>query len=103
MISEKLPMPNEYTLAWSGQHEIIQQNSNRWKVAGLISLATIILLLCAASRSWLLTLIVLLTVRFSVAGAIRFLWLLAYNWSGAVIVEGFKAAGRMNTDQDLRL
>jgi hypothetical protein len=24
------------------------------------------------------------------------------NWSGAVIVEGFKAAGRMNTDYDLR-
>jgi Cu(I)/Ag(I) efflux system membrane protein CusA/SilA len=55
-----------------------------------------------------------------------FLWLLGYNWSGAVIVglialaglaaeigivmllyldnsyERFKAAGRMNTDQDLR-
>src|SRR5258708_8692298 len=43
MISEKLPMPNEYTLAWSGQHEIIQQNSTRWKVAGLIALVTIIL------------------------------------------------------------
>jgi multidrug efflux pump subunit AcrB len=93
MISEKLPMPNEYTLAWSGQHEIIQQNSNRWKVAGLIALATIILLLCAASRSWLRTLIVRLTVRFSVAGAMRFLWLLAYNWTGAVIVEGFKPPG----------
>jgi Cu/Ag efflux pump CusA len=24
MISEKLPMSNEDTLAWSGQHEIIQ-------------------------------------------------------------------------------
>jgi copper/silver efflux system protein len=62
-----------------------------------------------------------------VAGAIWFLWLLGYNWSRAVIVglialaglgadigivmllyldnsnEGFKAAGRKNTDQDLRL
>jgi predicted RND superfamily exporter protein len=35
---------------------------------GLIALVTIILLLYAASRSWLRTLIVLLTVRFSVAG-----------------------------------
>jgi len=126
MISEKLPMPNGYTLAWSGQYEIIQQNSTRWKVAGLVALVTIILLLYAASRSWLRTLIVLLTVPFSVAGAIWFLWLLGYNWSGAVIVglialaglgaeigivmllyldnsyEGFKAAGRMNTNQDLR-
>jgi Cu(I)/Ag(I) efflux system membrane protein CusA/SilA len=73
MISEKLPMPNEYTPAWSGQHEIIQQNSTRWKIAGLIALVTIILLRYAASRSWLRTLIVLLTVRFSVAGAIWFL------------------------------
>jgi hypothetical protein len=57
----------------SGQHEIIQQNSTRWKIAGLIALVTIILLLYAASRSWLRTLIVLLTVRFSAAGAIWFL------------------------------
>ena len=92
----------------------------------MIALVTIILLLYASSRSWLRTLIVLLTVPFSVAGAIWFLWLLGYNFSGAVIVglialaglaaeigivmllyldnsyEGFKAAGRMNTDQDLR-
>ena len=50
MFSKKLPMPDEYALAWSGQYEIIQQNSNRWKVAGLIALVTIILLLCAAAR-----------------------------------------------------
>jgi Cu(I)/Ag(I) efflux system membrane protein CusA/SilA len=126
MISERLPLPNGYTLTWSGQYEIIQQNSTRWKVAGSIALVIIVLLLYAASRSWLRTLIVLLTVPFSVAGAIWFLWLLGYNWSGAVIVglialaglaaeigivmllyldnsyERFKAAGRLNTDQDLR-
>ncbi|HEY6434127.1 MAG TPA: efflux RND transporter permease subunit [Acetobacteraceae bacterium] len=126
MISEKLPLPNGYSLTWSGQYEIIQQNSTRWKVAGSIALVIIVLLLYAASRSWLRTLIVLLTVPFSVAGAIWFLWLLGYNWSGAVIVglialaglaaeigivmllyldnsyERFKAAGRLNTDQGLR-
>jgi Cu(I)/Ag(I) efflux system membrane protein CusA/SilA len=126
MMSEQFPLPNGYTLAWSGQYEIIQQNSTRWKVAGLIALVIIVLLLYTASRSWLRTFIVLLTVPFSVAGAIWFLWLLGYNWSGAVIVglialaglgaeigivmllyldnsyEGFKAAGKMNTDQDLR-
>ncbi len=48
----------------SGQHEIIQQNSTRWKIARLIALVTIILLPYAASRSWLRTLIVLLTVRY---------------------------------------
>jgi Cu/Ag efflux pump CusA len=26
-ISEKLPMPNEYTLAWSGEHEIISRTA----------------------------------------------------------------------------
>jgi Cu(I)/Ag(I) efflux system membrane protein CusA/SilA len=126
MISEKLPMPNDYMLAWSGQYETIQQNSTRWKVAVLIAPATITLLPYAASRSWLRTLIVLLTVPFSVAGATWFLWPLGYNWSGAVTVglmalvglgveigivmlfyldnsyEGFKSAGRMNTDQGLR-
>jgi Cu(I)/Ag(I) efflux system membrane protein CusA/SilA len=125
-ISEQLKLPSGYTLNWSGQYEIIQQNSTRWKVAGLIALVVIVLLLYAASRSWLRTVIVLLAVPFSVVGAMWFLWLLGYNWSGAVVVglialagldaetgivmllyldnsfERFKAAGRMNTDQDLR-
>jgi Cu(I)/Ag(I) efflux system membrane protein CusA/SilA len=126
LIAQRLPLPNGYTLTWSGQYEIIQQNSARWKVLGPIALIIITLLLYVASRSWLRALIVLLTVPFSVAGAMWFIWLLGYNWSGAVIVglialaglaaeigivmllyldnsyEGFKAAGRMNTDQDLR-
>ena len=50
MFSEKLPTPDEYMLAWPGQYEIIQQNSNRWKVAGLVALVSIILLLCATSK-----------------------------------------------------
>ena len=125
-ISEQLQLPNGYTLDWSGQYEIIQQNATRWKVAGLIALVVIILLLYAASRSWLRTVIVLLAVPFSVVGAMWFLWLLGYNWSGAVIVglialagldaetgivmllyldnsfERFRAEGRMKSDRDLR-
>ena len=125
-VSEQLQLPNGYTLDWSGQYEIIQQNATRWKVAGLIALVVIILLLYAASRSWLRTVIVLLAVPFSVVGAMWFLWLLGYNWSGAVIVglialagldaetgivmllyldnsfERFKARRRMRSDQDLR-
>jgi copper/silver efflux system protein len=125
-ISASLQLPDGYTLAWSGQYEIIQQNATRWKVAALIALVVIILLLYAASQSWLRTLIVLLAVPFSVVGAMWFLWLLGYNWSGAVIVGlialagldaetgivmllyldnsfgQFRAQGRMNSDRDLR-
>ena len=85
-----------------------------------------VLLLYAASRSWLRTAIVLLAVPFSIVGAMWFLWLLGYNWSGAVIVglialagldaetgivmllyldnsyEHFKSQGRMTSDCDLR-
>jgi Cu(I)/Ag(I) efflux system membrane protein CusA/SilA len=125
-VAKQLQLPEGYTLNWSGQYEIIQQNGTRWKVAGLIALVVIVLLLYAASRSWLRTVIVLLAVPFSIVGAMWFLWLLGYNWSGAVVVglialagldaetgivmllyldnsfERFKAAGRMNTDRDLR-
>jgi copper/silver efflux system protein len=125
-IAEQLHLPEGYTLAWSGQYEIMQQNSMRWKAASLIALIVIVMLLYAASQSWLRTIIVLLAVPFSVVGAMWFLWLLGYNWSGAVIVglialagldaetgivmllyldnsfERFNAAGRMNSDQDLR-
>jgi Cu(I)/Ag(I) efflux system membrane protein CusA/SilA len=125
-LSQKLHLPDGYTLNWSGEYEIIQQNSTRWKVAGLIALMLIVLLLYIATGSWLRTIIVLLAVPFSVVGAMWFVWLLGYNWSGAVIVglialagldaetgivmllyldnsfEQFKAEGRLNTDQDLR-
>jgi Cu(I)/Ag(I) efflux system membrane protein CusA/SilA len=104
----------------------MRQNAMRWKVAGTIALLAIILLLYAASRSWLRTIIVLLAVPFSIVGAMWFLWLMGYNWSGAVIVglialagldaetgivmllyldnsfERFRLAGRMKTDRDLR-
>lgn len=125
-ISRQLQIPQGYTLAWSGQYEIVQQNATRWKVAGGIALLVIILLLYGASRSWLRTMIVLLAVPFSIVGAMWFLWLLGYNWSGAVVVglialagldaetgiimllyldnsfERFKAQGRMKNDRDLR-
>ena len=125
-ITNQLQIPQGYTLAWSGQYEIVQQNAMRWKVAGGIALLVIILLLYASSRSWLRTVIVLLAVPFSIVGAMWFLWLLGYNWSGAVVVglialagldaetgiimllyldnsfERFKAQGRMRSDQDLR-
>jgi Cu(I)/Ag(I) efflux system membrane protein CusA/SilA len=125
-IAQKLELPNGYNLIWSGQYEIKQQNSTRWWVAGTIALIVIILLLYAASHSWLRTIIVLLAVPFSIVGAMWFLWLLGYNWSGAVLVglialagldaetgivmllyldnsfESFKSRGRMKTDRDLR-
>jgi Cu(I)/Ag(I) efflux system membrane protein CusA/SilA len=125
-IASQLQIPQGYTLAWSGQYEIIRQNATRWEVAGGIALLAIVLLLYAASRSWLRTMIVLLAVPFSIVGAMWFLWLLGYNWSGAVVVglialagldaetgiimllyldnsfERFKAHGRMRSDRDLR-
>jgi Cu(I)/Ag(I) efflux system membrane protein CusA/SilA len=125
-MTEQLQIPQGYTLAWSGQYEIVQQNAARWEVAGGIALLAIILLLYAASRSWLRTVIVLLAVPFSIVGAMWFLWMLGYNWSGAVVVglialagldaetgiimllyldnsfERFKAQGRMRSDRDLR-
>ena len=125
-MTEQLQIPQGYTLAWSGQYEIVQQNAARWEVAGGIALLAIILLLYAASRSWLRTVIVLLAVPFSIVGAMWFLWMLGYNWSGAVVVglialagldaetgiimllyldnsfELFKAQGRMRSDRDLR-
>jgi Cu(I)/Ag(I) efflux system membrane protein CusA/SilA len=125
-MQQQLVLPEGYTLEWSGQYAIMQQNAIRWKVAGGIALLVIILLLYAASQSWLRTIIVLLAVPFSIVGAMWFLWLLEYNWSGAVIVglialagldaetgivmllyldnsfERFKAEGRMTGDRDLR-
>jgi Cu(I)/Ag(I) efflux system membrane protein CusA/SilA len=125
-ISEKLRLPAGYTIVWSGELEQIQEANARLKWAVPLTLFLIVTLLYAATGSWLRVSIVLLTVPFSLVGALWFIYLLGYNmsvavWVGLIALAGldaetglvmllyldnsyqrFKSEGRMNTPDDLR-
>jgi Cu(I)/Ag(I) efflux system membrane protein CusA/SilA len=91
-----LTLPPGYAIAWSGQYEAMERVRERLAVILPITLACIILLLYANTRSIVKTLIVVLAVPFSAIGAVWFLYLLGYNmsvgvWVGLIALVGVDA------------
>src|SRR4030095_3581880 len=113
------------TVGWSGEFEQIEETNARLKWAVPLTLLIITILLYMATGSVLRVLVVMLSVPFSLVGAVWLLWLLGYHLSGAVWVgmialagldaetglvmllyldnsyERFKSQGRMQSADDL--
>ncbi|MGB8354826.1 MAG: efflux RND transporter permease subunit, partial [Chthoniobacteraceae bacterium] len=124
-IRERVQFPPGYSMQWAGQFQYLQEAERRLKVVIPLTLLIIFMLLYLNTRSVVKTFIVLLAVPFSLVGAFWLLYLLGYNMSVAVWVglialagldaetgvvmllyldhawEKFRAAGRMNTMDDL--
>jgi Cu(I)/Ag(I) efflux system membrane protein CusA/SilA len=86
LLRDHLKLPTGYSIAWSGQYEVMQRVKERLKVMVPITLSLIFLLLYINTGSISKTMIVLLAVPFSAVGAIWFLYLAGYNMSVAVWV-----------------
>src|SRR5436309_2423318 len=124
-IAQTIQFPAGYYIQWAGQFQYLQEALQRLKIVVPFTLLIIFLLIYISTRSVIRTLIVLLSVPFSLIGAFWLLWLLDYNMSVAVWVglialagidaetgvvmllyldhawEKFRAAGRMNSMRDL--
>src|SRR5216684_46292 len=124
-IAQTIQFPVGYYIQWAGQFQYLQEALQRLKIVVPFTLLIIFLLIYISTRSAIRTLIVLLSVPFSLIGAFWLLWLLGYNMSVAVWVglialagidaetgvvmllyldhawEKFRAAGRMNSMRDL--
>src|SRR5438477_345276 len=125
LLNQRIQYPPGYYVEWAGQFQYLQAAKERLKVVVPFTLLIIFVLLYISTRSVIRTLIVLLSVPFSLIGAFWLLWLLGYNMSVAVWVglialagidaetgvvmllyldhawEKFRAAGRMNSMRDL--
>jgi len=125
VVGDAVKLPSGYSLVWSGQFEYMEAANKRLKVVIPAAALVIILLLYAATKSWLRVGIVLLAVPFSLVGAIWFLYAMDYNlslavWVGVIALAGldaetglvmllyldtsfarFDREGRMNTPADL--
>src|SRR5437867_2803226 len=124
-LAQRIQFPAGYYIQWAGQFQYLQEALQRLKIVVPFTLLIIFLLIYISTRSVIRTLIVLLTVPFSLIGAFWLLYLLGYNMSVAVWVglialagldaetgvvmllyldqawEKFRAEGRMNTMKDL--
>jgi Cu(I)/Ag(I) efflux system membrane protein CusA/SilA len=86
LLRDHLRLPTGYSIAWSGQYEVMERVKERLKLVVPITLFLICLLLFINTRSIPKTIIILLAVPFSAVGAIWFLYLAGYNLSVAVWV-----------------
>jgi Cu(I)/Ag(I) efflux system membrane protein CusA/SilA len=125
LLAQRIQYPSGYYIEWAGQFQYLQAAKERLKVVVPFTLLIIFVLLYFSTRSVIRTLIILLTVPFSLIGAFWLLWLLGYNmsvavWVGLIALAGvsaetgvvmllyldhawdkFKADGRMNNMRDL--
>src|SRR5919106_403714 len=92
-IRERVKFPPGYYIEWAGQFQYLQAAKERLKVVVPFTLLIIFVLLYISTRSFIRTLIVLLTVPFSLVGAFWLLYLLGYNLSVAVWVGLIALAG----------
>ncbi|MGI9553337.1 MAG: efflux RND transporter permease subunit, partial [Thermodesulfobacteriota bacterium] len=93
LIDSELTLPPGYFIEWAGQYEYLQRVKNKLKLVVPLTIVLIFLLLYINFKSITKTLIVLLSVPFSLVGSIWLLYILGFNMSVAVWVGMIALAG----------
>jgi Cu(I)/Ag(I) efflux system membrane protein CusA/SilA len=93
VVHQKVNVPPGYHLEWSGQWEYMQRAKETLKYVVPLTLLIILVLLYSNFKSIAKTLIVMLSVPFSLVGGIWLIYLLHYNTSVAVWVGFIALAG----------
>ena len=96
VVRKGLQLPPGYSISWSGQYEGIARVRQRLLVVIPVTLCLVMLLLFLNTKSVVKTLVIVLAVPFSAAGAIWLLYLLGYNmsvgvWVGLIALMGVDA------------
>ena len=92
-VNEKVQMPAGTYLVWSGQFEYLERAEARMKLVVPVTLMIIFLLLYLNFRRLTETLIVMLSLPFSLVGGFWLMWWLGFNLSVAVAVGFIALAG----------
>lgn len=92
IVESAVKLPPGYTISWSGQYEYMERAKERLKLVVPLTLAIIFLLLYLNFKNVTESLIVMLSLPFSLIGGVWLLYLLGYNLSVAAGV-GFIALG----------
>jgi Cu(I)/Ag(I) efflux system membrane protein CusA/SilA len=92
-VQERVKFPPGYYVTWSGQFEFMERAKAKLAIAVPMTLFIIFLLLYLNFRRITETLIVMLSLPFSVVGGVWLMYWLDYNLSVAVIVGFIALAG----------
>ena len=92
-VKERLDLPPGYSLVWSGQYEYMARAEKRLMIVVPMTLLIIFLLLYFNFKNMTESLLVMLSVPFSLTGGFWLMYLLGYNMSVAVGVGFIALAG----------
>jgi copper/silver efflux system protein len=92
-VAAGVKFPPGYYVTWSGQFEYLERAEARLRVVVPVTLLVIFLLLYLNFRALTETLIVMLSLPFSLVGGLWLLWWLGFNLSVAVAVGFIALAG----------
>jgi len=92
-VRDNVKFPPGMYVTWSGQFEYLERAVSKLKIVVPLTLAIIFLLLYFSLKRGAETMIVMLSVPFSLVGGVWFLWALDYNMSVAVAVGFIALAG----------
>ena len=92
-VANEVKFPPGYYVSWSGQFEYLERAEARLKIVVPVTLLIIFLLLYLNFRALTETLIVMLSLPFSIVGGIWLMWWLGFNMSVAVAVGFIALAG----------
>ncbi len=93
VVNERIDLPTGYTMVWSGQYEYMQRAKAQMKLVIPVTLVIIFVLLYMNFRNMTESLIVMLSLPFSLVGGIWLMFLLDYHFSVAVAVGFIALAG----------
>jgi Cu(I)/Ag(I) efflux system membrane protein CusA/SilA len=93
IVREKVKLPPGYSMVWSGQYEYMVRAQQRLMVVVPMTLIIIFLLLYFNFKNVSESLIVMLSVPFSLTGGLWLMYLLGYNMSVAAGVGFIALAG----------
>ncbi len=97
IVGEKIQLPPGYSMVWSGQYEYMVRAQKRLMIVVPMTLVIIFLLLYLNFKNIAESLIVMMSVPFSLTGGLWLMYLLGYNMSVAVGV-GFIALAGVSTE-----
>ncbi len=92
-VEQQIILPEGYSIVWSGQYEYIQRAQQRLQLVVPLTLVVIFLLLYMNFRSISESMIVMLSLPFSLVGGIWLIYMLSYDLSVAVGVGFIALAG----------
>ena len=92
-VNAKIDLPAGYSLVWSGQYEYMVRAKNRLMIVVPMTLIIIFLLLYFNFKNVTESLLIMLSVPFSLTGGFWLLYIMGYNLSVAVGVGFIALAG----------